>query len=574
MKRNNYKYIAAFIWGLFLLNGCNNDFMDRFPTDKVNDGLFWKSANDLEIYCNGLYTFISGHSSGQSISPMLSGDNQSDNMAPATHNTIAAGEHVVPEKNGGSEWNWEFIRKCNYFLTRYNQADIAQNTKDAYAGEVRFFKSWAYFNMVKKYGDVPWLSRDLNVDSEELFAPRDSRILVMDSVLNSIDWAIEKLPEAANTIKGRINKDVALALKARICLHEGTFRKYHGIEGHEKFLTEAVKASDLLITGNRYKLHNTGNPETDYRAVFSTLDLSGNKEMIYYKAYAIGLLGNRTSNLIEGGEANLGYSITKSLVDSYLCINGEPISLCTEHFLGHDDIQTEMLNRDPRLTQTVCYPGKDLQRLTMKPAIPGSNISTGIIPTGYQIIKYWVDDPEEYLRYQNGILDAPVFRYAEILLIKAEAMAELGTCDQTVLNETINLIRERAGMPDMVISELVKDPLSDFPSLPVLIDEIRRERRVEFAIENMRYDDLMRWKAGKLLEKEVKGMKFVQEQYPTVVVGTHIDIDAEGFILPYKKRLPNGRIFDEAKHYYFPLPTEELVLNPNLKQNPEWGNED
>ena len=125
-------------------------------------------------------------------------------------------------------------------------------------------------------------------------------------------------------------------------------------------------------------------------------------------------------------------------------------------------------------------------------------------------------------------------------------------------------------MPDMRIETLEKDPASDFPELPVLIDEIRRERGVEFALEAMRYDDLMRWKAGKLLEKTVRGMKFVQSQYPTVVVGKHIDIDENGYILPYKKILPNGRKFDESKHYYFPLPTEELVLNSNLKQNPNW----
>ena len=257
-------------------------------------------------------------------------------------------------------------------------------------------------------------------------------------------------------------------------------------------------------------------------------------------------------------------------MDAYLCKCGKPISLCKEHFLGHDSIQAEMLNRDPRLTQTVCYPGKDLQRKTMKPSIPGSNISTGNIPTGYQIIKYWVDDPAEYLRYQQGILDAPIFRYAEILLIYAEAKAELGECTQEDLDKSINLLRKRAGMPDMIIADLVKDPMSDFPSFPVLLDEIRRERRVELAIEGMRYDDLMRWKAGKLLEKTVRGMKFVQSQYPTVVVGKHIDVDKDGFILPYWNILPNGRTFDESKHYYFPLPTEELVINKNLKQNPGW----
>jgi hypothetical protein len=543
--------------------------MDRFPTDSINDENFWKSLKDLEIYCNGLYTFIEGHGTYYQVSPLLSGDNQSDNMAPLVYDKIAAGEHIAPEKSDDTEWNWEFIRKCNYFLVRYQRVSGDQEAKDNYAAEVTFFKSWNYFNQVKRYGDVPWLTKDLNVDSEELFMPRVSRNVVMDSVLSSMNWAIDNLPSRQNAVKGRINKDVALALKARICLHEGTFRKYHAIEGYEKFLNEAILAADVLIAGNNYSIHNTGHPESDYRSLFNTLDLKDNKEIIYYKEYETGLLGNRTSNLIEGGESSLGYSVTKSLVDAYLCEDGKPISL-SPFFLGDDSIRSELLYRDPRLTQTICYPGRDLQRLTLKPAIPGSNVATGVIPTGYQIIKYWVDDKAEYLRYQNGILDAPVFRYAEILLIKAEASAELGLCDQEVLNQTINLLRRRCGMPDMVIELLVKDPKSDFPSLSVLMDEIRRERRVEFAIESMRYDDLIRWKAGKLLEKEVRGMKFIQSQYPSAIVGVHVDVDENNFILPYKKSLPNGRKFDENKHYYFPLPTEELVLNPQLKQNPNW----
>lgn len=549
---------------------CNNDFMDRFPTTDISDQNFWHSDRDMELYCNGLYTYIKGHGTGHETSPMLSGDNHSDNMAPQDYDKVAAGEHIVPESSNDTEWNWKFIRKCNYFLNRYQQAEISQEKKDTYAAEVYFFKAWDYFEKVKRYGDVPWLTKDLTTESEELFGTRTSRVEVMDSIMACIDWSIDKLPAKKSAVSGRINRDVALILKARICLHEGTFRKYHQIAGYEKFLKDAVDASQILMKEGNYLIYNTGNPESDYRTLFCSLDLKDNSEMIYYKVYEEGLLGNRTSNLLEGGESTLGFSVTKSLIDAYLCECGKPISLCKEHFLGHDSIQAEMLHRDPRLCQTICYPGKDLQRDTKKPAIPGSNISTSNIPTGYQIIKYWVDDPAEYLRYQNGILDAPVFRYAEALLIYAEAKAELGECTQADLDLSVNILRKRAGMPDMRIDQLVKDPMSDFPSLSVLIDEIRRERRVEFALENMRYDDLMRWKAGKLLEKTVRGMKFVQSQYPTVVIGKHIDVDSEGFILPYWNILPNGRKFDESKHYYFPLPTEELVINKNLKQNLGW----
>jgi len=557
---------------IFVIYSCNDAFMDRFPTDSFNDVNFWHNERELSSYCNALYPLmINGHGTRFDIGAMLDGDNQSDNMAPATPNAVAAGQQVVPETGGG--WSWNVIRRCNYFLDLYNQTPIPQEVKDRYAGEIKFFKSMEYFRLVKRFGDVPWYTHVVGT-GPELYASRDSRILVMDSVLTNIDWAIEKLPAKTATIavKGRVNRDVALALKARICLHEGTFRKYHGIQGYEKFLREAVSASQRLITEGNYSLNNTGNPNSDYSKVFNTLNLSNMSEVIMFRDYDQAL--DITTGMVRRlSDFTDNLSATKSLVDSYLCTDGKPISQ-SSLFQSYNDIFTEIVNRDPRLTQTVggkIFPSPPTGTIT-KPSIPGAMVGEGIAPTGYHILKYWVNDAAEYARSQLGTLDAPVFRFGETLLVYAEAKAELGECDQPALDLSINKLRARAGMPNMVIANLVKDTQSDFPTLPVLIDEIRRERRVELALEGFRYDDLMRWKAGKLLEKEVLGMKFVQTMYPAVVIGNQITVNADGFITPYAKSLPNGRKFDDTndKMYYFPLPTEELVLNKNLTQNPGW----
>jgi len=554
-----------FAASVILFASCNDSFMEKYPTDAISELNFWHNANELEIYCNTFYTQLEGHGNNEFYaSKYCVGDEQSDNMVPQVLNDIAAGKNIVPTSSNSEEWNWSLIRSLNYFLSRYNKTPIAQATKDIYAGEVKFFKSMEYFDKVKRYGDVPWLSKDLKIDSPELFKARDSRIMVMDSVLNDINWAISKLPFKANA-KGRINSDMALHLKARICLHEGTFRKYHGIKGSEKFLQEAVSASSTLMVGGKYQLNDTNNPAVDYRNNFCSLDLSANKEMIFFRPYIEAVITTHTSSSVEGNDYNT--SISKSLVESYLCTDGKPISQ-SPLYKGDGSLQFETTDRDPRLTQTICAPGQLLLRKTIMPNIPGAGLGGGNCPTGYQMVKYWVDDPAEYARKQKGLLDCPIFRYAEILLINAEANAELGSCTQATIDATINKLRDRAGMPNMIISNLVKDVKSDFPTISVLLDEIRRERRVELAIENFRYDDLMRWKAGKLLEKPIRGMKFVQSQYPKVVVGKNIYLDANGYINPYQTVLPNGRQFDESKQYYFPLPTEELVLNPALTQNP------
>ena len=571
------KYLIYIV--LILSVGCNNDFLDRFPTAAINEENFWNNENELQQFVNSLYqntSHFSGHGVAHTPSPMIIGDNQSDNQVPIDYNEVAAGEHIVPATGGG--WIWSQIRVCNYFLNRYDQTPITQASKDRYAGEVRVFRALEYFRLVKRFGDVPWIEDDLQTNSEELFASRDSRVTVMNHVLEDLNWAIEVLPDASASVQGRINRDIALLLKARICLHEGTFRKYHQIEGSDLFLTEAMETSQILINEGNYELYNTGHPESDYGRVFSSLDLSGNPEVIMYRRYEQDLLGNRTVQLVHDNAFNLGAS--KSLVDAYLCIDGLPPSLSSE-YLGDDRIEDELKNRDFRLGQTIVFPRTAVQQGFPGPAIPGtdfasSSLNAGICPTGYQIFKYWLDDQEEYLRIQNGILDAPVLRFAEVLLINAESAAELGLCTQETLDKTINVLRERAGIPAMVIGEIsiwLADPnyQMDYPHISdPLINEIRRERRIELAVEGFRYDDLMRWKAGRLLTDRLLGMKFDQSVYPGVEVGKDIFLNEEGFIWPYAKSLPNGRKFDENKHYYFPIPTEELTLNENLTQNPGW----
>lgn len=573
------KNITFFILAVLILPACKKDFLDRYPTDSINELNFWHNANELELYANNLYhntPFFDGHGTYHTLSPLVTDDYQSDNLVPVTFDVVAAGQYVVPPDGGG--WTWGVVRNCNYFLTRYGQTPIADEIKDRYAAEVRVFKALEYFRLVKRFGDVPWYSTDMQTNSEELYAPRDSRLLVMDSVLADLDWAIAHLPSQENVAQGRVNREIALAVKARITLHEGTFRKYHGISGSDRFLEEAFNSSKTLIDEGRFQIHNTGNPSLDYATLFNTLDLAGNREMILYRRYEENLVGTRTVQFIHDNAFNTG--VSKSLMDTYLCDDGLPISLSPD-FLGHDSIEAEMKNRDPRLLQTVVYPRTAMQAGFPAPAIPGtdfasSSLNAGVCPTGYQVLKYWRDDQEEYLRIQNGILDAPVIRYAEVLLIHAEAAAELNRGTQEVLDRTINLLRSRAGMPPMSLAAVESwaaqpEYTFDYPGInSALINEIRRERRVELAVEGYRYDDLMRWKAGSLLTQRLLGMKFVQSVYPGVEVGKDIFLDVDGFIWPYKSTLPGGRVFDETKHYYFPIPTQELVLNENLDQNENW----
>jgi len=352
-----------------------------------------------------------------------------------------------------------------------------------------------------------------------------------------------------------------LALKSRICLWEGTYRKYFGAGDEVPYLQAASDAAEQIMNSSLYSIYATGHPQTDYYNLFIQDELQGNSEAIMPMRYITTVLTNNFDRQL--GEAADGYS--KDFVRSYLCTDGLPTSL-SPLYKGDDTPDNEATNRDPRYKQEIATRGFDFLNGDL---ITLPRIGTSVTSTGYQPIKgrsssiaAWNADQSTY--------DVFIFRYAETLLIEAEATAELGTCTQATLDLTINKLRDRVGMPHMIIANLVKDPKSDFPNIPVLIDEIRRERRVELASEGFRFDDLHRWHAGTLINnpETVLGMKLtpaLRAQYPADQVSS-IVTDANNYIEVYPG---STRTWDD-KFYLYPIPTQELTLNPNLKQNPGW----
>lgn len=634
MKFNLKKYILAFGIASVLLPSCNDDFMERYPLDEITDESFWKTETDLKLMLNSLYPlYIIGHQSGWAQdkspalnvtgSPLMYGDFYSDNCVKTGNEPSSlAGELIVPTGASATNgWNWDNLRKVNFFLSHYKKAELNQEKKNAYAGEAYFFKAWEYYKKVLLFGDVPWIVYDLTEASEELYAPRTPRAEVMDSVLMCINKAVQWLPEKKDQETDRLNKEQANFLKARICLFEGTFRKYHPELNLQNtantWLEEAVKACETLL--GKYSLYKDG--EETYWKMFTATDLSSNPEVILGRVYLENKVGHAAQRYFNQNNSNRqSMGATRGLIDEYLCIDGRPIYTGgnegnyeqNPNFLGYGK-WTELENRDPRLTQTVCRPGEhvtiyqggivDRERNGIK--YPDLNYNaSGSTVTGYRVIKHWMGDIVEEDRTTQGIQAAIEFRYGELLLMYAEAKYELnGTLSQADVDLTINALRERAGYDfnkyptaKLVVGNEPKDPRLDkiyaekldYKVSP-LLREIRRERRVEMAIENRRYEDLMRWKAGKLLTVPLRGMKFtaIQDLYD----GTHttkpeiaqqvelnktVFVDDEGFLIcypksPYQNTIKGTLPWDDYR-YYWPIPKEELVMNPNLIQNKGWDN--
>jgi len=566
-----------------ITTACNDDFLERVPLDEISPQTYFRSEDELNTYVNSFYQYLPGEN-------IFNADFRSDNVEKKSYDIVVAGQHNVETDASSAGWTWAPLRNINFFLANYDQSeDIDQETKNHYAGIARFFRAWFYFDKVKRFGNVPWYDQPLETDDELLFNGRDSRSEVIDNVLADLDFAIANVREATPFMT--INKWCALALKSRVALYEGTFEKYHGISDGRVYLEQAVSAASELMNSGQYSLYTTGNPEQDYQDLF-LFESANPDEMILARVYEAGLEAfHRGTNEFISATLNAP-GLTKSLINTYLMADGTPFTAQA----GYDTMTffVETQNRDPRLAQTIRTPG--YSRIGSDAVlVPDFNNAR----TGYQVIKYVLDSFYD-INYNVSTNDLPIFRYAEVLLNYAEAKAELGELTQGDLDNSVNLIRQRVGMPTMDLASITIDPVlaqrydNVSGAQQAAILEIRRERRVELALEGFRYDDLMRWRAGKLLAETFYGMYFPNTG--------EIDLDKNGTIdvvlaeeIP-EDQLPNvqywrlgevfvlsegnkgfinvhptiTKTFDPGKHYLFPLPRTEILLNPNLTQNPGW----
>lgn len=590
MKR--YHILLTACTGL-LLASCN--YLDVEPGDTITEDRFWTTANGvaLEQYCHTYYPrLIVGHGDPRSYStsPMFGGDIQSDNILGTGANQIAFGKNVKTQSDGA--WNWSTIRGCNAFLANYKKTPANAIEQKHYAGEIYFFKAWDYFNKMKRFGDVPWYDKVLDKKDPGLYKKRDSRTLVTDSIIMCLDRAIEYLPMLTDVSK--VSKDAALMLKARVCLYEGTWRRYRKMEGDEKLLKMAYDAAgELMRPEYKHSLYSEGGPDMCYFNLFIQDNYKGNPEIILAREYDptvnMGHMISRSHPLSDMG-------MSRDCYEEYLCSNtGKPISICGCHNpkMGY---LAEMTNRDGRLMQTICVPDADSKHAQYlyredggkkKGGVPNifsllnatdAHPFYGTSATGYCISKYYKESEWEGTEPFKGSIDAPVMRYAEVLLIRAEAGAELGLDPE--LDKTINALRQRVGFAHKLTEDPTEDPdlVAKYPDIvganKNLIREIRRERRIELFAENARWDDLCRWHAAvNLLNRERRGMPMDPKFYTAKeiqMIKEKVGFDADGFITPYAIRVSYKPTFTE-KNYLYNIPINEASLNPNLlPDNPGW----
>ena len=583
-----YRYLSILAGMLLGLTAC--DVTNTVPEDAITDLNYWTKVADLKQFANSFYTTLSAPSQWL--------DNTSDNAVTNSPDDWLFNNATVP--GSGGEWatsNWTNIRNLNYFLGRYQTVTGDASDINQYVGEIRFFRAHEYFNKVKTFGDVPWIDKDLTTaDTELLMKARDPRSLVIDKIIEDLDFAAQNLKKPAELEKGRLHKYAALQLLSRVALYEGTWMKYRNINGWEKYLQKAAEATSIIMNEGNYAIvkgnapHKFDGYPLYYRQQFIQEDLSTNAECVLPRIYLKDILMHGLSRSVN----ETGWGISKDFMEDFLCIDGKSIAL-SALYKGDATFPLEMQNRDPRLRNMVDNPKLPyFLDGTVPISYPVTSIAVNQCPTGYMASKFRDPVPAQNEANQTTY-DWYVFRYAEVLLINAEAKAELGTITQQDLDKTINLLRARLDEPDnFVMGRLTMnppvDPLATINGRPrygytisSLLYEIRRERRIELAFEGFRWDDIVRWKAGKLIEnpKTMLGLAVNQEveAYYTQYNGgsnpftgrsfyqlTDWDGNTKRLLKVYENM---SRTWDD-RLYLKPLPTDQLQLNDNLTQNPGW----
>jgi len=596
MKKIHFTTSIALI---VLFTSCNDEFLDRVPKTSIGIENFFESEQDLRMYTYNFYDFPG---------PMIMGDDGegTDNMGNTSsyelRNMMLSSDPSSSTVSGG--WNWTKLRSVNLFLDNFERADLPEEVLAHYEGVARFFHAKFYMDKVKRFSDVPWYDTEIGTaDDDLLYKARDPRDFVVDKIFENYTFAVENV--WADEPVGAVNTFVVLTYMARHALHEGTYRKYHPElemqSSADTYLKMARDAAKLIMDFGPYSIHNTGKPESDYGSLFSSFDLTGNKEVILPTISEYNVKNH--TGIIYYNEWVFGdydVSMSKDLMQDYLMIDGTP-------FTQQEGYETklfveEFVDRDPRLKQTFAYPGWE----NYYDGLYIQTLNTNF--TGYHNIKAWIDSGDTEV-YQNT--DYPALRLAEVLLIYAEARAELGELNQEDLDLTINELRDRAGMPHLSMGVAI-DPVQQarYPEVTSAeLLEIRRERRIELVNEGFRYDDLMRWGAGKIIEKEPLGIYFpglgkydltgdsiediiLIDVNETIPPAAEKETNELGVALIYYRTgavnsdatvwLTNGTegymisdvergTFVEPKYYYRPVPEHDVLINPNLTQIFGWN---
>lgn len=632
--------------------GCNDSFLDKTPITNLTEDNAFNSYDNFKNFMWPCYKMFvnttirtSTRDNGWGTGGQYEGDVDAgylNKRSPSGFNQFAY--QTKGSTASGNGWDFSsYIRRVNIMLSHIEESDMTEAEKEHWQAVGYFFHSFWYMELIDRFGDVPWVNKVLTEESPEIYDARMPRVQVADSVLTRLQWAENHIgnfesQDGANTI----NKNCVRAALSRFTLREGTWRKYHGLEGSDKYLQECVRVSELLMTDYPVLYTGTdGQPGAGYGEMWTTEDLSTVPGIILYKAYV------QDINPVQGGchiehTSSHDIEMNQNIVDLYLMKNGKPIHNASSGYHGDKSMYTTFRDRDPRLYHTVMPPYKVEANGANKPVenpnaswgytsdpadreyidlmganyscsnpgvgmkrLPAQNWSASLVPqipnlgtgafvtcrSGYYLWKLYCSWEENFNNGTLNVADKPIFKIEEVLLNYAEAKAELGEFTQDVADKSINKLRDRAEVARMNVGEIDDNFDPDRPyyypegnaagiRVPALLWEVRRERIIELMGEGFGFYDVRRWRmAPWFLNRAAKGI-WVTKDYAlsksmtlynpnTGVSDGQSGSMTEGYLYLFNDPIAEGKGWLD-KYYLYQVPTDEILLNPNLTQNPGW----
>ena len=548
-------------------SSCNDDFLDRMPKDEMTDDNFWQTEEHLVQVANTFTAALQGKY-WLNITEIMA--DSAPWAVTTAFRTIGAGNFTTETSQINSLWVTAYtgIGRVNYFLNNYNRAEtVKEEIRERYAAEAYFYRAYNYWVLTSYFGDVPYITDELSVESPDVYRGRDPRKTVIENVTKDLEDHYKYLPEyipAASSEFGRVSQCAALALLSRIYLYNGMYE-------------EAADAAERAMNNSYHELYSTGNPDVDYVNLFNYTGRASrnasNKETLlaFVYNYDLGEAARQSHNLsrecwVPGDYAR--FVPTNSMIEAYLTKDGQIWDPSTV-----DTYEDVFKDRDPRMVQSILAPntpwegGKSGDLLSTDDKIYTyplltNNKTAAMTYSGYYMRKYVEPSTVKYVGHDDN--DLVMLRYAEVLLNYAEAKEMLGQLTQADLDKTINLLRDRVGMVHM--------DLSNLPAGSDIRTEIQRERRIELFFEGHRYFDIIRWKQGHILGEDLLGVNKRWLDQSRLAVDLDKDLtwktkDGQQYLL-----IETGRTFNPDKHYLLPIPFKQMQLNPNLApQNPGWN---
>lgn len=562
MKNKAYALLLAGV----LAVSCNDAFLDRYPMDQITDENFWQTEEHVKSVANTFTASLRGKYWLNMTEAMA---DSAPWAVTTAFRTIGGGNYATDISQINTIWDesYTYIGRTNYYLANYQRAvNVSDEVKERYAAEAYFYRAYNYWLLTSYFGDVPYITDVLSVDSPDVYRGRDKRADIIDAITGDLEEHYKALPEyieAGSDEFGRVSQTAALALLSRIYLYNERWE-------------DAVSAAERAMASTYYSLYKTGNPDVDYRNLFNYTGRASrnanNHETLlaFVYNYNLGEDARTSHNLSREIWVPNDYSRfvpTKSTIESYLTDTGEIWN--PDSAKSYEEV---FEHRDPRMKQSILAPGtpweggvdgnvdNDNPGLFTYPLLV--NMRTGCMTySGYYLLKYV--EPSTVSSVGHDDNDIILIRYAEVLLNYIEAKERLGNVSQDDLNRTINQLRDRVGMVHLELGKL--------PAGSDLRTEIRRERRVELFFEGHRYFDLIRWKEGERLGEDLLGVKrsWLDQSRLSVSLDdlTWKNVNGEEYLV-----IETGRTFVDPKHYLLSVPFKQSQLNPNLlPNNPGWN---